>query len=497
MEKTQDILSALQVSGVIDDLIIPFDQSPDETMISRLDYLEQAVKGKNVLHLGCCDHIDLIDRKIADHTWLHGRLTDAANECYGIDNNVEAVQYLCDKGIKNIFCADLQQGIPDEIKKKYFDVFVLGEILEHINDPALFLARLHSFFDYEYTLIITVPNAFFLDNLKNVLGHFERINSDHRYWFTPYTISKICYQGNYFPKNIRLVFRGNPDGYGHASVIEENLYKYYPGFRDVIVVETSSKSYRHDSSGKIMELTPDDVQELFRWDSSPNSCEFRSAVKQFFLSMEKEWDPSAFERNTITLLNEIKRLMDKNISEKAEHERATQQFSAELKAAAARYQDQSEKLGTSLENNGKLSEELKKSFSALEALSNLKQDNGKLAANLADAKRKIAMLNTDAQQAAKENAALKSKLVDAEELIARRNADLADAAKANESLLADMLQREKQIGALERKNTELDSRLTKITGHSQYLSAELSKYETQYFRLCSQIRDAFRKILFR
>ena len=41
-------------------------------------------------------------------------------------------------------------------------------------------------------LIITVPNAFSLENLFFTLSKKECINSDHRYWFSPYTIAKIC-----------------------------------------------------------------------------------------------------------------------------------------------------------------------------------------------------------------------------------------------------------------------------------------------------------------
>ena len=35
----------------------------EKQIIRRFEFLSEKVKGKNVVHLGCCDHISLIKRK--------------------------------------------------------------------------------------------------------------------------------------------------------------------------------------------------------------------------------------------------------------------------------------------------------------------------------------------------------------------------------------------------------------------------------------------------
>lgn len=51
-------------------------------------------------------------------------------------------------------------------------------------------------------IVITVPNAFSWTNIKMALKGRECINTDHRYWFSPYTISKIAYNAGLTPETI-------------------------------------------------------------------------------------------------------------------------------------------------------------------------------------------------------------------------------------------------------------------------------------------------------
>ena len=57
-------------------------------------------------------------------------------------------------------------------------------------------------------VIITVPYAFGLRQMFSGLLKRENINSDHRYWFTPYTIAKVCIEAGIDPEE--LFFCGNP-----------------------------------------------------------------------------------------------------------------------------------------------------------------------------------------------------------------------------------------------------------------------------------------------
>ena len=41
----------------------------------RVDFLKELVREKQVLHLGCLDHLPLIDNKISSGQWLHKRFS--------------------------------------------------------------------------------------------------------------------------------------------------------------------------------------------------------------------------------------------------------------------------------------------------------------------------------------------------------------------------------------------------------------------------------------
>src|ERR1700761_5709899 len=74
----------------------------------RNDILVEACAGKNVLHIGCCDHVPLIARKWQGREWLHGQLTAVAESLLGVDIDVNAVNETRRiTGLPNIIAGDI------------------------------------------------------------------------------------------------------------------------------------------------------------------------------------------------------------------------------------------------------------------------------------------------------------------------------------------------------------------------------------------------------
>lgn len=167
-----------------------------EPVKDRFQLIESLCKDKKVIHLGCVDHLPLIHKKIEQNIWLHARLCNCASRCLGIDINREGIEYIKNKlGYEDVICADIVDESIDEIKNDSWDYLVLGEILEHVDNPCFFLNRIRENYSTNIDrLIITVPNAFSWQNITYTFNHVECINTDHRYWFTPYTLAKIVYQ---------------------------------------------------------------------------------------------------------------------------------------------------------------------------------------------------------------------------------------------------------------------------------------------------------------
>ena len=66
-------------------------------------------------------------------------------------------------------------------------------ILEHVGDPVSFLKGVkRNLGSNVERIIITVPNAYSAEHCSYVNGYGrEVLNSDHKFWFTPYTLLKV------------------------------------------------------------------------------------------------------------------------------------------------------------------------------------------------------------------------------------------------------------------------------------------------------------------
>lgn len=147
-----------------------------------------------VLHIGFADHEEVIADKSARGQWLHGRLLDVATSLIGIDVESAVVQRLCAQGFEDLYALDiLTDPLPLRIAESTFECLVIGEVLEHCDNPVHFLKTISDRTDLVWRrMIVTVPNAYGLQTLRSVVRGREVINTDHRYWFSPYTLMKVA-----------------------------------------------------------------------------------------------------------------------------------------------------------------------------------------------------------------------------------------------------------------------------------------------------------------
>jgi hypothetical protein len=179
-----------------------YEDIPRETLITGM------IKGTRVIHLGCSDHIDIIPDKIAANKWLHKLLTDNSAACLGIDIDHKSIEFLKEKlGYSNVRQGDVVSDSFPEIESGSWDYVVFGELIEHLDNPVDFLKSFRTRFSGNVNkFIITVPSIYNRDQTRNIFRYKEVINSDHRFWFTPYTISKLVVSAGYRPE--KMIFAG-------------------------------------------------------------------------------------------------------------------------------------------------------------------------------------------------------------------------------------------------------------------------------------------------
>ncbi|MDH7552999.1 MAG: methyltransferase domain-containing protein [Spirochaetota bacterium] len=212
-------------------------ESENKELINLIQYIHTNLKEKRVIHVGACDHINLIDQKIKNNIYLHKIITEVAQICYGIDIEKEVIKYLSENYcINNIYYYDVIKGenLPFHISDK-FDYLLLFDVIEHIGDPVSFIQQIKNIFIGKVEkVVITVPNAFVLNNVKNIFKNIELVNTDHRFWFTIYTISKVLTDAGINVENIIFINRYYVP---KKNVFLKFILKKFPLLRDTILVE--------------------------------------------------------------------------------------------------------------------------------------------------------------------------------------------------------------------------------------------------------------------
>jgi SAM-dependent methyltransferase len=176
-------------------------------VVERVDYLRQRCVGKKVLHIGCLDHPETILKKAEKGTWLHGIVSDVSALCIGIDIDPSGYEIARSKlGVDNIQLLDLTKPLASEeignLCAVEWDLILCPEVLEHITNHQTLLDNLFRISQPGTTLIVTAPNAFRFENFVNALRGFESINSDHKYWFTFYTLSSLLTAHGWRPSHL-------------------------------------------------------------------------------------------------------------------------------------------------------------------------------------------------------------------------------------------------------------------------------------------------------
>jgi 2-polyprenyl-3-methyl-5-hydroxy-6-metoxy-1,4-benzoquinol methylase len=213
-------------------------QTPD-----RLTMLDSLLSAKRVIHVGCCDHVPLIKHKITTNTWLHSRICRVATNCFGIDTSAEGIELMRDElGYHDVACANIVLDEIHAIDQQEWDYMLLGEILEHLDDPVGFLKSIRERYQHNVArVLITVPNAFGLLNLRLAFHHQECINTDHRHWFSPYTLGRMLVSAGMEPEELFFCEPFPADDSWHSKVrprtaIANLLVRRYPALREGLVM---------------------------------------------------------------------------------------------------------------------------------------------------------------------------------------------------------------------------------------------------------------------
>lgn len=143
--------------------------------------VQNICKNKDVLDIGCVGQ----DVDYNNPYWIHGQIKKISNSLVGVDINTKEIEKINKMGYEVYHYDELN------IEKK-FDVLLMLDIIEHINNPVELLNDYKKFLKEDGKIIVTTPNSNRAINFVNIFFRNEySLNYEHTFWFCPKTFLEV------------------------------------------------------------------------------------------------------------------------------------------------------------------------------------------------------------------------------------------------------------------------------------------------------------------
>jgi len=150
--------------------------------LDKFSSIVDMCNGKTVLDVGCVGQ----DKGFDHDAWLHGRIKEVATKIVGADINQEGIDAMNTDGYEVY-----QPEVLEKMNPK-FDLVIMGDVIEHVNDPGQFLSFYAQFLNENGKMIICTPNAFGVRYFIQVFIYGKPgTNDEHTLAFDPYVMLEL------------------------------------------------------------------------------------------------------------------------------------------------------------------------------------------------------------------------------------------------------------------------------------------------------------------
>ena len=156
---------------------------PKIKIIDRTEYIKSKCNNKSVLDLGCCDDAP----ESTGLPFLHNEIVKVASKVTGVDINPNAIEKLG----KNIVICNVENLDKSILQGQKYDIIVASELIEHLNNPGLFLQSVKDFLKDDGLLIIATPSPFSIKQILLYFCGYETSPISHTCYFSYATLKVL------------------------------------------------------------------------------------------------------------------------------------------------------------------------------------------------------------------------------------------------------------------------------------------------------------------
>jgi len=203
---------------------------------SRDEKILNSSMSKCVLHIGACDS-PFTKEKYTKNLLLHSKLNSVTDAVLGVDIDKLAINEMRNLGFDNVMYFDMNDLSDLDYAP---DIIVFGETIEHLGNLDNALENIKKIMGHKTELLISTPNAFYIENFKNALFLKENTHPDHVVNFSPQTLKQLLEKSDFEVNWIVGTFL-NRESENFSKAIIRVFCRLFPMFSETLLTSVSIK----------------------------------------------------------------------------------------------------------------------------------------------------------------------------------------------------------------------------------------------------------------
>lgn len=193
------------------------------------------------MHLGCTNY-PYTNEAIESEMLLHFDLEKICSDLWGIDADQSGIDILVSHGSKQIVRGDLEK-LEEVTLDGEFEVIVAGEMIEHLNNPGLFLRSVRRYMSRDSVLLLTTINAycamrFFYYGARGRRGMAEPVHPDHVAYYSYSTLRLLLERHDLHMEQFLYYDIGNehrPHVRWFLKIVNDVSVRFIPQWADGVI----------------------------------------------------------------------------------------------------------------------------------------------------------------------------------------------------------------------------------------------------------------------